>query len=82
MQMLDWLFPLEAPHKGILQPTGEWTGTVQGQGCHDVIFVSGVDFAQGGPHSWAFDLEAADGLAVLDQVGGLCIIRRGGVQNR
>ena len=81
MQMLHRFITLEAPYEGILQSAGERAGTIQGQRCHDVVFVSGVDLAQGGAHAGTFDLEAADGLAMLDQVGGLDIIGRGGIQD-
>jgi hypothetical protein len=74
MQMLHRFFAFETPHESIFQTTSERTGTVQGQGGHDVVFAAGMDLAQRGAHAGTFDLEAADGPPVLDQVGGLGIV--------
>ena len=69
MKMTDRFLTFEAAHEGILESAGQRTGTIQRQRRHDVIFGAGMDLAQGRPHPRTFDLEAADGLALLNAIG-------------
>ena len=69
-----------ARHEGVLQTAGERAGTVERQGNHDIVDRAGVDLFEGGAHAGAFDLEAADGAAVLDRLGGERVIFRDAVQ--
>ncbi len=65
-----------ASDKGVFQTAGERAGTVERQGSHNVIHRAGADLLERGAHAGAFDLEAADGAAMLDQIGGERVIIR------
>ena len=58
-----------AADKSILQTAAERTGAIQCQGNHQVIDGMRLDLTQGGAHTGAFDLEAANGARLAD---GLC----------
>ncbi len=42
---------------------------------------AGVDLLERGAHAGAFDLEAADGAPVLDQLGGERVVLRDAIQH-
>ena len=75
-------FAQVAADKGILQPAGEWAGAVKRQRHHDVIHRLGVDLPQRGAHARAFDLEAANGAPVADDLRDQRVVFGDGFQHR